>query len=319
VACLYNLDHFAQKSILKDWKNNFKFITILFLLVASILVGQLMLWKNGVFLNHGLELSNKVPELSVLLPLLKNYLMKIMHSIGPYTPIATAFILIVIIIGFFKIPKINRIFLLSWILGPFWLFLIQARTSIHILISLEVAVMLILAFVLVHMWQQKSYGLKVMAASMMGVYLFSNLMMLRVHKFDASSIFSPQQGTSLAHQLALIDYTYAKAKGANFSFSAFANPNGYYITWAYLYDWYGYKKYGYKPTYVGPDQTGLFGEELLKRDDVSRDQFHFTIIEPNLEVLPQITRDLFAAEQDRLAPATEREKFGSTIIEFRPI
>ena len=143
--------------------------------------------------------------------------------------------------------------------------------------------------------------------------------MLRRNTITPISIFSPQQGTNLAHQLSLIDYTYLKANKEDFTFSAFTNPNGYYITWAYLYDWYGQEKYGYKPTFVGPDQTGLFGEELLLRDDVSRAKIHFTITEPNLDTLSIKVKDPFIAEQDRLAPVVEKKMFGSTKVEFRPI
>lgn len=278
-----------------------------------------MLWKNGVFLTNGFNFSEKITNISVLLPLLNNYLLKAIQTIGPYTPVVAFIIFVASINGFSQLPKTNRIFLLSWIFGPFWLFFIEPRGSIHILMSLEVAMILILSFQVFQIWKKNGLIPKIIATMLISTYLFSNLMMLRIHKTMASSIFSPQKGTNLANQLSLIDYTYLKANGENFTFSAFTNPNGYYITWAYLYDWYGQKKYGYKPTFVGPDQMGLFGEELLLRDDVSRTKIHFTIIEPNLDIVPQITRDLFIAEQDRLAPVGEKKMFGSTTIEFRPI
>lgn len=319
VALLYNYDHFDKKSLLKDWKNNVVFVSILFLLVSSILIGQFMLWKNGVFLADGFNVSEKIKTVSALEPLIRNYFLKAMQTIGPYTPITSFIILVASISSFFQLPKSNRIFLLSWILGPFWLFLIEPRGSIHILMSLEVAIILLLSFQVFQIWKNNRLVPKIIAGTLIGIYLFSNLMMLKSHKVKASSIFSPQRGTNLAHQLSLIDYTYLQANGEDFTFSAFTNPNGYYITWAYLYDWYGQEKYGYKPTFVGPDQSGLFGEELLSRDDVSRTKVHFTIVEPDLDVVPQITRDLFAEEQERLAPVAETKIFGSTKIEFRPI
>jgi len=319
VALLYNYEHFSKKSVLRDWKSNIIFISIVFLLVSSILIGQLMLWKNGIFSLEGLGLSEKITNTSILIPLFKVYFSKIIQTIGPYTPVVAFLILMASISGFTQLPKNNRIFLISWILGPFWLFLIEPRNSIHILISLELAIILILSFQVTQIWQKKSFVSKLIAATLIGVYVFSNLMMFKNHKDTSSNIFSPQQGTNLADQLSLIDYTYAKASGGDFTFSAFTNPHGYYITWAYLYDWYGQKKYGYKPTFVGPNQSGLFGEELLLRDDVSRAKIHFTIVEPDLEVLPQITRDLFIEEQNRLAPIVETKMFGSTKIEFRPI
>lgn len=317
VAILYNMDRFGKRSVLRDWPNSLRAALIVLFFVASIIIGQFMLWRNGVFLADGVSTSLKVVDVAALLPLVKNYLVKALQTLGPYTPVAAAVMLGALILGFGKLSSTQRFFLASWLLGPCWLFVLEPRSSIHILISVEIALLIIGAILLTKLWARQTLLPKVIVAALVGTYLFSNLMMLRAHQLLSSNIFSPQQGSNLADQLALIDYTYAQAAAAPFTFSAFTNPNGYFITWAYLYDWYGQNKYGYKPTFVGPEQTGLFGADLLARDDVSRAAVHFTIIEPNLDIVPQVTRDAFSAEQERLAPVAATTVFGSTVVELR--
>ena len=80
-------------------------------------------------------------------------------------------------------------------------------------------------------------------------------------------------------QLTLIDQTYKTANGEKFSISTLTNPFGYNTTWAYLYSWYGKKKYGYIPHFFGPDQNGIFAGELMSRIDKPQ-SLHFRIIEP---------------------------------------
>lgn len=319
VAILYNYEIFNRKSILLDWKNIFKFFVYIFIIISTIVIGQLILWKNHVFSQKSLGLTDAIISLTIILELVQTYVQKLIQSLGAATPIAS-----LVLLGFLfnHMAKFNtklKVFFISWFFAPVWLFLLEPRGSIHILMSLEIALLILLSSFINDLWSKKSVVFMSLSVILGALYLVSNLLILTAYKTTAASIFSPQQGTNLADQLALIDYTYETANFEPFSFSAFTNPNGYYITWAYLYDWYGQKKYGYKPTFVGPDQKGLFGADLLPRDDVSRNHYHFTIIELNLMIVPKVIRDEFAAEQDRLAPVTQEQTFGSTNIELRKV
>jgi len=87
------------------------------------------------------------------------------------------------------------------------------------------------------------------------------------------------------------------AEGQPFSISSVTNPYLYNTTWAYLYDWYGKKKYGYVPVWYGNEQAGIFGEELLVRVEAPLSS-HFNIKEPDPGVFDWMRKEI----DDKIKP-----------------
>ncbi len=318
VAALYNMHHFSKKSVLRDKKVVFYFFVILFLITSSILLGQLMLWHNGIFSLRSLSNGDSIINSNDILNLLRVYFTKLIQSASPGLPIASLFLVILAFTRLVNLKKDQKIFFLSWFTAPFWLFMLEPRGSIHILMSVEIALILLLSYEIYLLWKTNKKVLRFVAITLSLAYLIGNLRMLKIYRDLSVSIFSPQQGTNLADQLELIDYTYQASDFNDFSFSVFSNPNGYYITWAYLYNWYGKNKYGYLPTYIGPSQTGLFGSNLLPQSSSAIDvRHHFTIVEPNLDIVPLVIKDKFKDTQKTIGVVKDREIFGSTLVENR--
>lgn len=318
VAIIYNLKVYAKKSIVKNWQSIISFVLIVLLLVASIIFGQLMLFKNDVFTLGNMGSSGSTPP-DALLQIVQIYFTKIRQSVAPALPQLSVVLVLAILLNSFRLKNRQKLFFITWFTAPFWLYAIEWRDSIHILISIEIAILMLFSWLIDELWQRKSFVLKMIALVMVTVFCLGNILTIHEHRVLGSNIFSFQQGTDLSLQLELINYTYSLADNREFSFSAFTNPNGYFITWAYLYNWYGKAHHSYLPTFVGPSQHGLFGEDLLARDDVSRNQIHFTIIEPNLNIVPVPIREHFAKEQDAIGPIVESKYFGSTLVQVREV
>jgi hypothetical protein len=73
-------------------------------------------------------------------------------------------------------------------------------------------------------------------------------------------------------------------------------------TWAYLYHYYGYKKYGYVPTFYGNDPVGSLGADVVKKS-AGKDEIKFFIVEPLKGIPGNITDSEF-----------EKEKGNTTLI-----
>lgn len=320
IAILYNWDQFKETSVFRNWRQLITLVSFTLVIIATILIGQYMLWHNQIFNLQSLKNNSETFNIfNQTVNLFSIYLTKNVQSLIPSWPIIS---LVFIYIIFFQLSKQSikqKIFFLSWILAPLWLFIIEWRNNIHMLISIEIAVIMLFATSLIHFWQSKRSILKIISIIVTIIFVISNLRQIQIYRNLASNIFSPQKGTDLSMQKSLIDYTYQQANGEDFSFSIFSNPYGYSITWAYLYNWYGKQKYSYLPSYVGPDQNGLFGADLLTRSDIPRDHIHFTIIEPGLESVPNIIYQTFLSEQEEFGPVIDQKQFGSTFIYTRRI
>ena len=70
------------------------------------------------------------------------------------------------------------------------------------------------------------------------------------------SPLSVQYGITLALEKEIINYTYEQSSGERFIIITITNPLHINTLWAYLYEIYGKKKYGYLPYHGGRDQKG---------------------------------------------------------------
>lgn len=115
--------------------------------------------------------------------------------------------------------------------------------------------------------------------------LISNLFAILRYNPQGQIILVIPNDMNLKNELSLIDKTYAIAEGKPFSINTVTLPLWTNTTWAYLYSWYGQKKYGYVPFFYGHDQVGLLGVDSLKKIDKPLEKT-FLIIEPT-EGIPQ--------------------------------
>lgn len=290
-------------------------LLLFFLTIASLIVTQLKLAQAGVFTPQTLFSSmgrNELFNLANLTGILTMYTEKILKSIFPPYPILSFLFLLLLLLRMQLIEKSTRLLLIIWLSAPLWLLAIHTRNTIHALIGIEIA---LYVFISIWIWRNKAKD-KMFIIGFAVMFIASNIAQVQGYRATRTNTFTPQNGVFLKDQLSLIDTTYKLAKSQPFSISSFTNPYGYNITWAYLYNWYGKNKFGYIPTFYGYNQTGLFGEGLLRQTN-KPDDIHFTIIEPNTGT-PQVIFEEFTTDQNHQAGLiTEELSFGSLKLQQR--
>lgn len=145
--------------------------------------------------------------------------------------------------------------------------------------------------------------------------LFANLyMILKINPHGQLLLVIPKQ-MLLKNQLNLIDETYQEADGKQFSINTLTLPLWTNTSWAYLYSWYGQKKYGYLPSFYGRDQIGLLGADDLQKIDKPL-SLSFFIIEPQIGI-PQNFYNQEISTEDGKTKLVESFKFDGLTLERR--
>ena len=183
------------------------------------------------------------------------------------------------------------------------------------LIGAEYVLIIFLAFLLNYLLKQRRFFSKFVLSAILIFYIFAQLRTVSLVRAQSTSIFTFQKGVMLNNELKLLDRTYELAEKQHFSISVWGSPYEYYITWAYLYDWYGKNKYNYVPSYFGSNQAGKYGEKLLfQKNEI--EQVHFLIEEPEIILVGDIYQK-FINKQNEISKVNDSEKIDEYKLELR--
>ncbi len=145
--------------------------------------------------------------------------------------------------------------------------------------------------------------------------IFANLYMTFKFGPNGQTLFVIPKDMVLENQLKLIDETYKISDGQPFSINTLTLPLWTNTTWAYLYSWYGYKKYGYVPSFYGHNQIGLLGEKNLLKIDKPLNKTFF-IIEPHIGIRDKDYKLEIGSENSKTDLISET-KYGELILQYR--
>lgn len=259
------------------------------LTISSMILTQVKLFLAGIFtpttLAQAFASDSSLANTETVIRLLNLYIGKGIETLLPTLTIAGLLLLVaILLIAKNNFATAQKWFLASWILAPLWLFVLHFRDSPHMLVGIEYPILILLASCLVWLYQQKRWHTFALAILISCAYIFAQTSTLIHYRNQDKSIFTFQTGVSLEKELRVIDYIYDQANNQPFSISLWVSPHEYYITWAYLFNWYGINKYGYAPSYFGSNQAGKYGENLLKQQDDIESK-HFIIEEPSIVIL----------------------------------
>lgn len=127
------------------------------------------------------------------------------------------------------------------------------------------------------------------------------------------SPLSVQYGNSLNLEKEIIRYTYEQSKGERFIIITITNPLDINTVWAYLYEMYGQRKYGYLPYYGGKDQAGYLGNLPEKSFGTN---YRYVIIEPTTGIQNFFIRQMIA-EENKSSDIVEEKKIGQFTVQKR--
>ncbi|MEA2056922.1 MAG: hypothetical protein U9O78_04460 [Patescibacteria group bacterium] len=316
---IYIFQSIKQKKLL-IWKvkHYLIFIGVYLITILTMILTQLKMFFEGSFSLKNLWSSAHIDTslIETLKAIAPVYLRKIELSLLPNFPYLS--LIILLISSFFLLYRISNnkrfLYLLSFFGIGLFLF-IHFRDAHHGLIGLTPIILLPISYGLSKILDSKKNLLKLVAVSFLVIYVGYHLRTMSINKQNRYYELAIQKGFMLKDQLALIDQTYKIANGKPFSISTLTIPYGWNTTWGYLYNWYGQKKFGYKPLFLGPDQTGIFGQNYLISTNQAQD-VHFTIYEPEVNI-NQTLFNQFVESQNQAGLAINQFNYSQLILEQR--
>jgi len=283
--------------------------------VSTMIVAQLRALVVGVFRPGKFEsfAMRSEGDLKPLAGTLSLYLTKVTQTFFPMMPVLSILVVLAIALFLKNQKKDKQSFILLMASSPLWLLAWHFRNMNHSFLGLESLAVILLAWLIIWLWQQKWQWLSLL---LVFLFLYNQMQMMKVENELQRSMYFVPQGANYSYLLQAVDYTYQQANGQKFTISSLTNPFGYNTLWAYLYSWYGQRQYGYMPSFVGPDQTGIFGGDLLPQQSTPS-AIHFAIEEPGPGI-PDILYVQFMQKQDSIAGTSSASKlFGSLrVIEY---
>jgi len=165
----------------------------------------------------------------------------------------------------------------------------------------------------IYLWNNFNKKKFILALFVIGI-LSANLLKIAKENINGQTIFPLQMDLVLSKEISVVDYTYQKANGKEFSINSLTSPLFVNTLWSYLYNWHGREKYGYLPAWRGKDQIGSLGNNLSFPDRNIKP--HFFIVEPTYGI-PEIYVGYAFGEEDSRSLVVEEKSFGDIIVQER--
>lgn len=307
-----------KKLIIWSWQRYLILVGIYLLSISTMILTQAKMYLDGSFDPSTISSTAHVEFrlLNTLKAMGPVFLRKIELTVLPGLPVLSVLIFACLLGLFIKHSQTKtRLFYALYLLAVPIFMLLHFRDAHHGLIGLSPMILLPIGFGLAKLWQLRRSWSRFFAVGLIIFYAGYHLNTMRVRRQQSYYELTIQKGFMLRDQLALIDHTYQLAQGEPFSITTLTIPFGWNTTWGYLYDWYGMSRHGYKPSWFGPSQAGVFGSQYLAETD-QPDAIHFTIYEPEVG-LPKPLEKQFQAEQNAVGSVVQTAKFSQLLLETR--
>jgi len=202
------------------------------------------------------------------------------------------------------------IFILIWLsnLLIFCLFDTGISRSLFVYFPSLTLVTILTSYLLVKVITQK-YLLIIVVIGIIISQIWLNLSWIK----NELNPLTVQMGMTLNKEKEVIDYTYNSADKKPFSINTVTEPLFINTTWAYLYNFYGQKKFSYLPYWSGKDQAGNLGE---LPESQSKTQYEYLIIEPTTGI-PEYFIKSAISEEDARSKVIEEKRIGNFIVQKR--
>lgn len=174
-----------------------------------------------------------------------------------------AFLILLMAVLFFMLIRMKNTerqgkFLLTWLVVGIVPYLSGKNiyTNYYFAIGASVSILILVSyFISLAFSKSKTIGLLLLS-----IIVMSNLYLItKINPRGTIEEVNAQVGMRLSDEMDLIDYAYQKAEGKPFSINALTIPYQINTTWSYLFEWYGFNKYGYLPIWGGEAASGYEG------------------------------------------------------------
>lgn len=234
------------------------------------------------------------------------------------------FIILFVLIFFYLINK-NKckkqiIFLLIWFISPAPLYFFEKSNAYFLNIGSSIALLILFAFFAVNISQSINVSFrKWFLLLLMLIIGVSNYYLIINNNYKGEVLLSVQSGLTLSDEIKVLDWIYQKSQGKPFAINTVTNPLYINTTWAYLFDWYGKKKYQYMPAWLGYPQISVFGSQVkFANIKIEKGMQFYLIFEPPAGIPDAFIR-AYPTLENRRSKLIEKKTFGRYIVERRAI
>ena len=231
-----------------------------------------------------------------------------------YLPQLSPILLLIFFLGaiYFARKKEDRdqiIFLLIWFIIGLFSYFVSSTELYFYGVGTSISLLVLSAFFIVRIYKR----FKIAAILLIIIFLVSNIyLIMKNNQLGPNKQINVQVGMLLDDEKKAIDYIYQKADGQPFAVNAFSMPIFINTTWAYLFENYGQKKYGYLPVWGGAAASGYEGNLVVNNARTTLPEKRFLIIEP-IRGIEDKQKD-FMIEEGYFADIIESEKFGAITV-----
>lgn len=201
------------------------------------------------------------------------------------------------------------LFLLIYLFSPALMLLLGYHNAPWFLVGLPPAIALVSGFVISELKN------RLIMAFIVIFMISSNFLAIQNILGKGQLLLGPDSSSILSTQLAVIDYTYQRSEGNNFSINTLTNPLYINALWAYHYQWYGKGKYGYIPGWSGGDQ--LYPYDTLPKSELC-EKYLYLISDTTFRIpyVHQLELIKWAEEHSKLL---EEKKFKGINVQKREL
>lgn len=169
-----------------------------------------------------------------------------------------------------KVSRDKYIFLLIYLLSPFIMLILGFHNAPWFLIGLPGAICLAFGYLL----SQIRYTLVILVIIVLIIFSNSNALLASIGV--GQKLLEPDVSALYSTQMSVLEYTYRKANGEPFLINTVTNPLYINALWAYHYNYFGERKYGYKPSWGGGEQ--LYPYDTLEKE-TNKESYFFIILD----------------------------------------
>lgn len=229
---------------------------------------------------------------------------------------APVLLIILLILAFYYLRGKNyrdqMIFLLIWFLGGLVSYFINDTSLYFYGIGTSLSLIILASFILSR-WFSFS---KLITIGLVVLIIGSNLYLIKLNNsIGPNKEINVQTGMLLSDEKKAIDYMYEKADGQPFAVNGFTLPLEVNTTWAYLFGWYGQRKYGYQPVWGGVSAPGYEGNLEVNNNRSSLPDKRFLITEPTRGSEGPLSS--FLTNEGWFTDIIEEKRFGEIIVDYQ--
>lgn len=209
----------------------------------------------------------------------------------------------------YKDKKIRTLWI--WILAGLWLVPLGVYNAYYANVGIGLGVILAGVVVINKIWEKSAF----LAVMLTLLVIFGNLIRITAQAPQSLILgIKAQPGMILNDETKLIDRMYQISDGRGFTVRATSMPYKIQTTWAYLFDQFGKKKYGYLPywengnilDYPGTLPSPIKGTTCLR----------FSVIEP-IRWIPENLIGGDQKEENYFSDISSTENFGKLTLQIR--